>query len=91
MILKIYKRLLKKHGPRKRWPISGFTEPKEWEICIGAILTQNTAWRNVEKALSNLENANCKTADAAAHGQGGIVIHAVRVENAQNMVGGIYR
>ena len=63
MILKVYKSLLKEHGPRKWWPISDFTEPKEWEICIGAILTQNTAWRNVEKALSNLKNANCTTVD----------------------------
>ena len=62
-MLKVYKRLLKEHGSRKWWPVSGFTEPKEWEICIGAILTQNTAWRNVEKALVNLDNADCRTVD----------------------------
>lgn len=31
------------------------------EICIGAILTQNTAWRNVETALGNLVSANALT------------------------------
>ena len=63
MIRKIYDTLLKEHAHQKWWPISDFTKPKEWEICIGAILTQNTAWKNVEKALSNLKNANCKTVD----------------------------
>jgi len=63
MLLKIYSKLLKEHGHRKWWPVSGFTEPKGWEICIGAVLTQNTAWKNVEKALSNLKNANCTTVD----------------------------
>lgn len=63
MIFKIYTKLLKEHGPRKWWPVSGFTEPKEWEICIGAILTQNTAWKNVEKALSNLDESACRTVD----------------------------
>ncbi len=29
---------------------------QRFEICVGAILTQNTAWRNVEKALLNLKN-----------------------------------
>ncbi|KPA12165.1 HhH-GPD family protein [Candidatus Magnetomorum sp. HK-1] len=30
------------------------TEQQQFEICIGAILTQNTAWKNVEKALNCL-------------------------------------
>ncbi len=28
-----------------------------FEVCVGAILTQNTAWRNVEKAIANLRAA----------------------------------
>ncbi len=32
---------------------------QRFEICIGAILTQNTAWVNVEKALLNLRQARC--------------------------------
>ena len=31
------------------------TEAQRFEICVGAILTQNTAWPNVEKALFNLK------------------------------------
>jgi endonuclease-3 related protein len=28
-----------------------------FEVCVGAILTQNTAWSNVERAITNLKNA----------------------------------
>ncbi len=34
------------------------TENQRFEICTGAILTQNTAWTNVEHALLNLYNAD---------------------------------
>jgi endonuclease III related protein len=45
----IYKLLYKRFGPQYWWP--GRTR---LEIIIGAILTQNTAWKNVEKAIANL-------------------------------------
>ncbi len=32
------------------------TEQQIFEICLGAILTQNTSWKNVEKAILNLKN-----------------------------------
>jgi len=45
------KNLLYRHfGPRKWWP-----GDSEFEVCVGAILTQNTAWTNVEKAIENLK------------------------------------
>ncbi len=34
------------------------TKEKVFEICIGAILTQNTSWKNAEKALLNLYSEN---------------------------------
>jgi endonuclease-3 related protein len=42
-------------GPRHWWP-AGNAEPdcRRDEIVIGAVLTQNTAWKNVERALANL-------------------------------------
>lgn len=49
-LLKIYDLLYAKFGPRYWWP--GDTKI---EVIIGAILTQNTAWRNVEKAIRNLK------------------------------------
>lgn len=49
----IYKSLREHHGPQDWWP--GDTT---FEIMVGAILTQNTAWTNVEKAINNLKKAN---------------------------------
>lgn len=53
-IPKIYELLRARFGHRNWWP--GDTRD---EIIIGAILTQNTAWTNVEKAINNLREANC--------------------------------
>lgn len=55
MLMRIYRQLLKEHGNQHWWP--SLTK-KEFEICIGAILTQNTNWRNVEKAIINLIDAD---------------------------------
>ncbi|MFH1074842.1 MAG: endonuclease III domain-containing protein [Candidatus Firestonebacteria bacterium] len=51
-LLIIYDLLYGRFGPRHWWP--GNTRI---EIIIGAILTQNTAWSNVEKAIKNLKKA----------------------------------
>lgn len=58
MPMKIYKKLLNHFGPQGWWPMSKLVEPPEWEVCVGAILTQNTNWKNVEKALTNLKIAD---------------------------------
>ncbi|MCU0820979.1 MAG: endonuclease III domain-containing protein [Spirochaetes bacterium] len=47
---KIYRALLKTYGPQYWWP--GDTP---FEISIGAILTQNVSWKNVETAIGNLK------------------------------------
>ncbi len=65
----LYHSLLLKYGYQGWWPITGVGyHPKDYsfprndrerfEICVGAILTQNTSWTNVEKALNNLHNNN---------------------------------
>ena len=46
----IYSRLLVHFGPQNWWP-----GESRWEIMVGAILTQNTSWGNVEKAIANLK------------------------------------
>lgn len=56
-VLQVYNDLLKDIGPQKWWPISGKFKPPKFEVCVGAILTQNTNWKNVEKALQNLVGA----------------------------------
>ncbi len=59
--IKIYEKLLDHFGSQDWWPMKRGFEPKELEVCIGAILTQNTSWKNVEKALLNLKSSNCVT------------------------------
>jgi endonuclease-3 related protein len=51
-LIEIYQLLLDRFGPQHWWP--GETQ---FEIITGAILTQNTAWPNVEKAIANLKAA----------------------------------
>jgi endonuclease-3 related protein len=48
----IYTRLYAHFGPQHWWP-----GESRWEVMVGAILTQNTSWLNVEKALVNLKHA----------------------------------
>jgi endonuclease-3 related protein len=52
-LLHIYDTLLEQYGPQHWWP--GDTP---FEIAVGAILTQNTNWSNVEKAINNIKRAN---------------------------------
>ncbi len=65
-LIKVYKDLLKHHGHQDWWPASRSFKPREWEVCIGAILTQNTAWGNVELALDNIYNARLLTVEDIA-------------------------
>lgn len=51
-IKKVYEILLEHYGEPEWWPVQ-FSSNKEFEIIAGAILTQNTNWQNVEKALAN--------------------------------------
>jgi endonuclease-3 related protein len=48
-----YQRLYSAYGPQRWWPGNG-----PLEVAVGAILTQNTNWKNVEKALENLREAD---------------------------------
>lgn len=49
-LMNIYRKLFQAYGPRHWWP--GETS---FEVIVGAILTQNTSWRNVEKAIQKLK------------------------------------
>lgn len=60
MLMRIYERLLGALGPQGWWPVGHGLEPPEWEIMVGAVLTQNTAWGNVERALENLARAGIR-------------------------------
>ncbi len=53
LLPEVYDRLFTAYGTQHWWP--GATNP--FEVCVGAILTQSTAWTNVEKAMEKLKTA----------------------------------
>ncbi|MBW2964166.1 endonuclease [Candidatus Woesearchaeota archaeon] len=72
----VYSTLLSSYGPQGWWPLTPKystktkhhagrprNETHRFEIMLGAILTQNTAWTNVEKALEQLHLAKLVSVD----------------------------
>ncbi|MBN2420684.1 endonuclease [Candidatus Woesearchaeota archaeon] len=71
----IYKLLLDRYGPQKWWPTTlkkdihptyhgqKLNNKARFEIAVGAILTQNTSWKNVEKAIIELNRKNLLSAE----------------------------
>lgn len=50
----VFNKLYKTYGPQGWWPAKS-----RFEVIVGAVLTQNTAWSNVEKAITNLRRQKC--------------------------------
>lgn len=48
----IYEKMFERFGPQHWWPAE-----TPFEVMVGAILTQNTNWLNVQKAIDNLKRA----------------------------------
>ena len=57
-LLKVHDVLLDHYGPQHWWPARS-----PFEVMVGAVLTQNTAWTNVEKAIANLHAAQAMDAE----------------------------
>ena len=51
--LAVFQQLFDHYGPQQWWPAE-----TPFEVMVGAILTQNTTWSGVEKAITNLKQAN---------------------------------
>ncbi len=58
-LLDIYRILFDHYGPREWWPAD-----TAFEVVVGTILTQNTAWKNVEQAIANLKSLGPLTPEA---------------------------
>ena len=71
-LMDIYTRLSERYGPMHWWPAE-----TPFEVCVGAILTQNTNWGNVEKAIANLKAGELLTAEA---------IHLLTVEELADLI-----
>lgn len=52
LLRRMFAMALRALGPQHWWPAD-----TPFEVCVGAILTQNTAWTNVERAIANLKRA----------------------------------
>jgi endonuclease-3 related protein len=60
--MEIYQKLHEAFGPMNWWP--GETP---FEVMVGAILTQNTAWKNVEKAIGRLKERGSLSVEGVHH------------------------
>ncbi len=65
--------LLERFGTQSWWPAKS-----RFEVIVGAILTQNTNWTNVEKAISRLKEAGCLTPSAIHQAEVGILAEHIR-------------
>jgi endonuclease-3 related protein len=67
-LMSMYEAMLSRFGPQHWWPARTHLAPhdRKLEICLGAILTQNTNWGNVEKALDRLDAAGAMRVDVLA-------------------------
>ena len=57
-LFNLYDFLLNRYGPQMWWPADS-----SFEVCVGAVLTQNTSWSNVEKAILNLKSSGFLLSD----------------------------
>src|SRR3972149_6211893 len=71
-LLQIYEKMFIVLGPQHWWP--GETP---FEVAVGAILTQNTNWGNVEKAIKNLKENKALSARA---------IHSMPEKNLASLI-----
>ncbi|MYH40679.1 MAG: hypothetical protein F4150_02665 [Chloroflexi bacterium] len=61
----VYDALLGEYGPQQWWPVGPGDGPaRRREICFGAILTQNTAWRGAAASLERLRAAGALSPEA---------------------------
>jgi endonuclease III related protein len=92
LIKKIYNLLYKAYGPQGWWPASS-----PFEVAVGTILTQNTSWSNVEKAITNLKDkrllrpdrihrASLRSLAAAIRPSGYYNIKALRLKNLARFI-----
>jgi endonuclease-3 related protein len=61
-LMSIYRALFRAYGPQHWWP-----GDSPFEVLVGAVLTQNTSWANVEKAVANLKRERVLTFSRMFH------------------------
>ncbi|MEE9143382.1 MAG: endonuclease III domain-containing protein [Candidatus Binatia bacterium] len=79
-LMQVYRRLYRHYGDLRWWP--GETP---LEISVGAILTQNTAWSNVEKAIARLKEARSLSVKALARASHGHLARLIKAAGYFNV------
>ena len=72
ILQEVYRRLFRAFGPQHWWPAQS-----PFEVMVGAVLVQNTRWRNVERAIENLRQSDLLEGHALA---------AVPVEELEELI-----
>lgn len=92
-LLEIYDRLVRKVGGRDWWPVkydtagpadSGTSEFGGFEIVAGAILVQNTTWKNAERALDNMHSAGIWGYQSVCEAPDDTIIETIRSSGYYN-------
>lgn len=79
-LLKLYDILYDTFGPRHWWP-----GDSPFEVIVGAILTQNTAWGNVSRAISKLKEEGLMTPQTLNYMDEGILATLIRPAGYYNV------
>jgi len=79
-LIAIYQKLYDFFGPRGWWPADS-----PFEIIVGAILTQNTSWRNVEKAIIRLKRKKLLTPEKLYYVEESVLAEAIRPAGYYNV------
>ncbi len=72
-LLTLYDVLFSAYGPQNWWPAE-----TPFEVMIGAILTQNTAWTNVERAIAAMKAANLLDAARIVEADAALLAETIR-------------
>ncbi len=75
MIETAYHKLFEIYGEQYWWPSKSGTR---WEIVAGAVLTQNCAWKNVEKALEQLDASELNSPEKIINADISVLCEAIR-------------
>ncbi len=79
-LAKIYKLLFAGFGPQNWWP-----GESAYEVMVGAVLTQNTNWQNVERAINNLKQADLLSLAKMSALPAGILAEYIRPAGYYNL------
>jgi endonuclease-3 related protein len=72
-VRRLFADLLAHYGPQHWWPAE-----TPFEVIVGAVLTQATAWRNVEQAVSRLKQAGLLDPERLAHIEPAVLAGIIR-------------